>query len=100
MRANVSGRTGQEDGHGLVLNPCARSRTRVRNIDWSLGSSAVFMQGEGTIRPHFHRAALNQWVNPPPQCWDVNVDPVIPPINGGRIVPKCIALLRRKRGGK
>ena len=57
-------------------------------------------QRESAMRTLFHRSPLDQRIHPPAQGGDVNVNPIIPPVNGGRIVTERRLLLRRKRRGK
>src|ERR1700739_1457320 len=57
-------------------------------------------RGKGAARALFRRAPFDERIDPAPQSRNVNVNPIIPPVNGGRIVAKGSALLRGKRGGK
>ena len=52
------------------------------------------------MRTLFHRAPFDERIDPPAQRRDMDVNPIIPPVNGGRIVTKRRALFRRKRRGK
>ena len=51
-------------------------------------------------RTRFKRAAFHQGIAPAAQCRDVDIDPVIPPIDGFRFERKGAAFVFRKRGGK
>ena len=99
VSADVAGGTGQKDGHGLVLGPradaapCAAIFRAFRLI-------AGMLQRKSAVRTHFHRAPFDERVDPPAQGWNMDVNPIIPPVNGGRIVTKRLALFRRKRCGK
>src|SRR5258707_13412876 len=48
--------------------------------------------------PRFKRFPFDQRITPLAQRGDVNVDPVVPPINGFRVVPKSGLLFGWQRG--
>jgi hypothetical protein len=70
------------------------------NIYRTFRSAAVVIKGKGAVWPNFHRASLDERVNPTSQSRDVDINPIIPPVNGRRIITKSIPFISRKGGGK
>src|SRR5712692_4753715 len=63
-------------------------------------SSRHGLQRDIAARAHFRRAALDQRVTPPAQRWNMDVNPIFPPVNRGRIITEGLALLLRERRGQ
>src|SRR5207248_2490812 len=51
-------------------------------------------------RPRFEWTPFHQRIAPTAERWDVNIDPIIPPVDGFRLERKVAALVRGQRGGK
>ena len=82
------------------MGPRAGRRPRMGHVFAAFRSIAGVLQGKSAVRTLFHRAPLDQRIDPPAQRRDMDVNPIIPPVNCGGIVSKRRALVRRKRRGK
>ena len=100
VRADVAGRTGQKDGHGLGLSPRARRRARMRQLFAVLRSVSRVLRRKNAPRPRFRRAPFDQRVHPPAQRGNMDVNPIIPPVNRGRIITEGRALVLGNRRRK
>ena len=61
---------------------------------------ASYVRSERNIaaRARFRRTALDERITPLSQRRNVNVDPVVPPIDAAGIEAEIVAFIRRKRG--
>ena len=85
VRADVSGRPGQEYRHVAPFVPVFTAI--------SVGGHKL----KGARRPRFQRTPFNQRIRPAPQRRNVNVDPVFPPVEPARVVPERLLLFRHQR---
>src|SRR5580704_15883122 len=57
----------------------------------------IFCERHAALRASFRMTTLDQRIAPLPQRWNVDVDPIIPPIYGSSVVTEVGALASRKR---
>src|SRR5712691_5508340 len=63
-------------------------------------SSRHGLQRDIAAWAHFWRAPLDQRVTPPAQSRNMDVNPIFPPVNRGRIIAEGLALLFGERRGQ
>ena len=87
MRADVSGRAGQEYRHVAPLVPVLT----VSPVGGRWGELKF------PRRPGFERSALDQRIRPLAQSGNMNVDPVLPPVNRASAIAESGLFFRHQR---
>src|SRR6266849_5841109 len=79
---------------------CARGPLWLSRAVTAASSSRHGLQRDIAARAHFRRASLDQRVTPPAQSGNMDVNPIFPPVNRGRIIAGGLALLFREGCGQ
>src|SRR5215471_4241418 len=66
----------------------------------SNGVNICWCKLKSSWRPGFQRAALNEGICPSPQRWNVNVDPILPPVERACVIRKLISFLGNESVGE
>ncbi len=86
--------------HRSGISPRCSVRSRLHGIaifarclSFPVAGGICSMRG-GT---RFQRTPFNQRIRPPPQCRNVNVNPILPPVEPRRVIAENLLLLRSQR---